>query len=481
MIVSGFLITGFINMRPVKRVVYGSLLMFVLVIGVTFVLDAQRSLSSLATQLPTNERLSNSITRSNMNLLKDSVVSLNNLDDSKSIIKLIGDRSPVLIGDSTHGTYEFYQQRINISKQLIQKKNFKLVVLEGDLYNIYTLNLYIHSMISISALQALDVADAQGAWLWNNLPMLNFIQWLKNYNQQLPKTEPKVSLFGMDIYNFARSKEGVISYLQRFSLQAGQRARQRYHCFERFENDLHRYGKAVAQEPWLSCEIEAVEQYNDFSACRIPCPEHFPVIDREAFFYAKQNARVVKNAEKNFRTLYLTGNDVESWNQRDRHMMESFLAVSEHLHQPKTIIWAHSSHLGDARATEMAAKANLNLGQLMRQHFKQKMFSIGMLTYSGEVTASDNGGQPAEIKTLLAAHSESNEALFHRLGIQHFMLDLHQSQELAQLMNKPRLQRHVGVVYRPQEKLNVHYTYTHLSDQFDAVIYIDTTTSLKDK
>ncbi|MCK5649601.1 MAG: erythromycin esterase family protein [Gammaproteobacteria bacterium] len=465
-------------MFPVNGVYSLFLSSFLCVTAITFSLDAMRSLYSSEMQYPIEQKSSQFSTLSPIKLLKNSVVPLKGLHDSAAIIKLIAQRPYVLIGDSTHGTYEFYQQRINLSKQLIQEKNFRLIVLEGDLPNIHVLNQYIHSLIPISALQALNVSNPQGNWLWGNLPMLNFIQWLKRYNEQLPESEPKVSLSGMDIYSFDRSRELVINYLQSFSPQAAQQARQRYQCFNRFNNNLHRYGKAVAHNPLLSCEAEVVEQYKDFSQCRFPCPEQYPFVDREAFFYAMQNARIAKNTEKSFRIQYLTGNDMDSWNQRDLHMMESFLAVYAHLNKPKTIIWAHNSHLGDARATEMAEKSGLNLGQLMRQHFKQEMFAIGMLTYSGTVSAADDWNQPAEVKRLLNAHPMSNEALFHRLGIRHFVLYLHQSPELAQLLSKRRLQRHVGVVYRPDDELDSHYSYTHLSDQFDAVIYIDVTTAL---
>lgn len=452
-------------MTSVRRISYNFFLVLVLVMSIAFALDAQS-----AAVTPSQ------ITPSQIKLLQNSLVVLNNLDDSTPVIQRIDQIPYVLMGDSTHGTYEFYQQRINLSKRLIQEKNFKLIVLEGDVPNVNLMNQYVHSSTSVRAVQALDVINPQGAWLWNNAAMLNFVQWLKNYNDQLPDGEQKVSLYGIDIYSFERSRRAVIDYLQLFSPQAAQQARQRYQCFNRFENDLHRYGKAVSQAPWLSCEAEVTAQLQDFSACRFPCPEQYPFLDREAFFYAEQNARVIKNTEKSFRIQYQTGNDADSWNLRDQHMMESFLAVSEHLGNPNAIVWAHNSHLGDARATEMAERAQLNLGQLMRQHFKQQVFSIGMLTYGGIVAAADDWDSPAEIKVLLNAHPDSNEALFHSLGVPHFMLYLHQSAELRQLLNQTRLQRHVGVVYRLQDEMASHYTYTHLADQFDAIIFIDVTT-----
>lgn len=449
-------------MIPARYAIHDFFLLLMLVHGIIFSLDAQAFNSSL--------------TPPPISLLKESVVPLNSLDDSKAIIKLIDQIPYVLIGDSTHGSYEFYQQRINLSKKLIQEKNFKLIVFEGDLPNVYRLNQYVQSRLPVTAMQALNVTNPQGAWLWGNVTMLNFIQWLKKYNDQLPEGEQKVSLHGLDIYSFERSKRIVINYLRLFSPQAAQQAFQRYQCFNRFGNDLHRYGKMLAHMPMLSCELDVVEQFQDFSLCRLPCPEHYSFIDRDAFFYTQENARVIKNTEKSFRVQYKTGKDSDSWNLRDIHMMESLLAVSEHLDHPKTIIWAHNSHVGDARATEMREKEQLNLGQLMRQKFGQQMFSLGMLTYNGVVAAADDWHSQAEIKTIRNAHPDSNEALFHSLGIRHFMLYLHGSEVLQNYLNKTRLQRHIGVVYRPQDEMASHYSYTHLADQFDAVIFIDSTT-----
>lgn len=446
-------------------------MIFLLIVNISFVLDSQRSVYSSGVQ-------------SELNLLKDAIVSLTDLNDTDAIIKIIAHKPYVMIGDSTHGSYEFYQLRFNLSKKLIQEMNFKLIVLEGDLPNIYRINQYVQSQTPATAMQVLNVSNPQGAWLWDNVAMLNFIQWLKKYNAQLPEGEQKVSLHGIDIYSFDRSRREVIDYLKLFSPQAAQQANFRYQCFNRFDNDLHRYGKIVNHRPLLSCESEVMEQYLDFHECRYPCPEQYSFIDRDKFFYAQQNARVVKNTEKSFRIQYQTGRDADSWNQRDRHMMESFRAVSEYLNDPKTIFWAHNSHIGDASATEMVESYQLNLGQLMRQYVKQQVFTLGLLTYRGMVTAADDWQSPTKIKALRDAHPASNEALFHSLGKPFFMLYLHHSPELVQLMNQTRLQRHVGVVYRPFDELDSHYTYTHLAAQFDAIIYIDVTTpviSLKHK
>ncbi|MCU7940858.1 MAG: erythromycin esterase family protein [gamma proteobacterium symbiont of Bathyaustriella thionipta] len=448
--------------------------LLLVILTTVFLIDTQKQLYSADLSFP-------SIPSSQIELLKHSMIPLKNLDDNQSVLNLINHKPLVLIGDSNHGTYEFYQQRISISQQLIQEKNFKSILLEGDWPNVYLLNQYVQSLIPVTAEQAIQAYNPQGAWLWNNRAMIEFLKWLKSHNQQLPEDEQKVSLYGLDIYSFKQSKQQVIDYLADYSLLAARQAKHRYQCFTAFNDDLHRYAKAVKKNYSLSCEKPVIDQFMDFTACRIPCPEESDFIDREAFFYDQQNARIVKNSEKNLRVQYMAGNDLLSWNERDKHMMETLIAVSEHLHHPKTIVWAHNSHLGDARATEMAQRNQLNLGQLMRVFFGQSVFSIGMFTYSGTVMAADERDEPARLKVLNNARYDSYEALFHSANIPHFLLsiqqsaDSQQSQELLKLLAKKRLQRHVGVVYKPENEMASHYTYTSLAQEFDAIIFNDST------
>lgn len=410
--------------------------------------------------------------------LQQSLMPMGQGSDFAPLIQRAGQARLVLIGDSTHGSQEFYQQRIDISKRLIEEKGFKFIALEGAWPNVYPLNLYIHSNSPYTAEQALNVVNPNAAWLWGNRPMLEFIQWLRQHNEQLPTGEQKVSLYGMDIYSFNESRELVIDYLQMFSPQAAQQAKHRYQCFERFNFDMHRYAQAVSRNPALSCESAVKNQYLDFSECRIPCPEQYSVIDAESFFYAMQNARIVKNFEQAMRLKYLTGEQAALWNLRDQHMLETIVSVWEHLQQPKTIIWAHSSHLGDARATELAQFRQLNLGQLVRQQFPQQAFLIGMLTYSGTVMAADDWNRPFQLKALKPAHPDSNEALFHSLGVNRFLLFMDQPAGLFEWLNQSRLQRHVGVVYRPQDEMQSHYSWTRLASQFDAIIFHDVTSAI---
>jgi len=268
-----FYISRTITLKIYYRFKY-TLSMLVLIMSITFFVDASRQLQAFGQS-----------EKSQLQVLQHSLIRLNNLKDNDDLIKLIAQKPLVLIGDSTHGTHEFYQQRINITRQLIQKKNFKLIFLEADWPNAYRINQYIQGSNSYTALQVLNVDTPHAVWLWNNLEMLNFIQWLRAYNKQLSPAEQKVSVYGMDIYSFDQSKQEVINYLQTFSAEAAQQAVHRYQCFSHYGNDvnidLHRYGQAVSQDSSVSCEAPVVTQYEDFSKCRFPCPEQYQLIDAD--------------------------------------------------------------------------------------------------------------------------------------------------------------------------------------------------------
>ena len=410
--------------------------------------------------------------------VRNSIIAVNHPDDYTPLITTAGTARFVLIGDSTHGSHEFYLERINISKRLIKEQNFTLIAIEGNWPNVNRLNQYIHSLVPITAMQAMDSFTQYPDWLWKNKEMLDFIQWLREHNRQIEEGDHTVSLYGMDIFSINRSRELVIEYLKTISIDAAKIAEQRYECFSAFNYDMDQYGQVVNNDPSRSCESTVTQQYRDFMDCQIPCPDFGSPGNREAFFHAQLNALIVKNTEQKFRAFYQTESEVSSWNVRDQHMQESLNVQQQHLNNPKTIIWAHSSHLGNARATDMATYGQLNVGQLIRQQYTNQVFSIGMLTYAGYVVASDNWGAPAKVNVLLPAHPESNAALFHQWGVPRFLLFLQQPYPVTQWLNVSRLQRHVGVVYMPEDEMDAHYSHTHLADQFDAILFIDDTTAL---
>lgn len=410
--------------------------------------------------------------------LQEVITSVNHSDDYTPLIEKASKAHFVLIGDSTHGSHEFYLERINISKRLIKEKKFTLIAIEGSWPHVNSLNQYIHSLVPITAFQVMEVFSQYPDWVWKNKEMLDLIRWLREHNSRMGNSNLKVSLYGMDIYGIKRSQELVIEYLKKVSTPAATLAEQRYDCFSKFNDDMDHYGQAINNDHSLSCEPDVKQQYLDFIDCRIPCSDPNNPVNREAFFQAQQNALNVQNTEQHYRVLYQTDSDVVFWNKRDQHMQESINAMQKHLNHPKTIIWAHSSHLGNALATDMEKQGKLNLGQLIRQQYPNQVFSIGMLTYAGQVVASDNWDSPAKVMALLPALPQSNSALFHQLGVSRFFLFLQQPFDLRQWLNSSRLQRHVGVIYLPAEEMEAHYSQTHLVDQFDALVFIDITTAL---
>ncbi len=411
--------------------------------------------------------------------LQQVITAIDHSDDYTPLLEKASKAQFVLIGDSTHGSHEFYQERINISKRLITEKNFRLIAIEGSWPQVYQLNQYIHSHIPQKAIQVLEVFNQYPDWVWKNTEMLDFIRWLRDYNNQNENSKSKVSLYGIDVYNSKRSQGLVVEYLKKFFPKEALLAQQRYDCFLEFDDDIDQYAQAVRNDSSRSCESKVIQQYRDFMDCRIPCPDSSNGVNRETFFQAQQNALNVKNTEQYYRILYSEDSDAMSWNIRDQHMLESLKAQQRHLNNPKSILWAHSSHLGNALATDMAKEGKLNVGQLLRQHYPNQVFSVGMLTYAGQVVASDNWDAPAKVMSLLPAHPKSNVAIFHQLGVPRFFLLLQQQPfGMVQWLNSSRWQRHVGVMYLPDEEIDAHYSQTHLVDEFDAIVYIDITTPL---
>ncbi len=315
--------------------------------------------------------------------------------------------------------------------------------------------------------------------MWKNQEMFEFLHWLRNYNARLTDDKLKINLFGIDLYSYHSSIKWVIDYFSTFYPSMSEYIKSTFQCLSSYR-EPGEYGDALANKKHLSCEQISAKAFSIFTDCKmITCRNFNSNYQQEAFFHAKQQAFLVKNNEQYYRSIYTSDNPSESWNIRDQYMFDVLLMIRDYLSYPKTIVWAHVSHLGDARATSMSEYKQLNVGQLLRQHFKERLFSIGMLTYKGEVIASDEWGKATVKKKLLEADSKSNEWLFHQLTIADFVILLKQlPSELSAYLNQQRLQRHVGVVYIPENEIDVHYSGTQLVDQFDAILYFDTTTPL---
>jgi len=397
------------------------------------------------------------------------------------LLDLIGDARFVLIGDASHGTHEFYLERARITRRLIEEKGFTAVAAEADWPHAYRVNCYVQGRGSDrDADEALGEFKRFPTWMWRNTVMRDFVAWLRSHNDGLLATRTKAGFYGLDLYSLSASIEAVIDYLDHVDPEAAQRARNRYSCFEMFGNDPQAYGYATSFGQVESCEAQAVAQLVELQARAAELAQRDGGIAEDEHFYAEQNARLARDAEEYYRSMFR--GRVSSWNLRDQHMAETLDALVEHLQHrgttAKVVVWAHNSHLGDARATEMGEGGELNVGQLVRQRYGGDTVLIGFSTYTGTVTAATDWGQLPERKAVQPGMKGSHERLFHDVGVPTFLLRLRGRQADLQDLNERRLQRAIGVIYRPETERQSHYFYTRLLDQFDAVIHCDRTRAL---
>ncbi len=402
--------------------------------------------------------------------------------DYEPLMDLIGDARFVLIGEASHGTHEFYQQRAEITKRLIQEKGFTAVAVEADWPDAYRVNRYVRGIgDDTTSADALAGFDRFPAWMWRNTEVVNFIDWLREYNNALPQNAIKAGFYGLDLYSLHTSVEAVLSYLDKIDPEAAKRARYRYSCFEHFGEDTQSYGYAASFGLTESCQKKVI---NELLELQHRAGEYALADGQEAedeYFYAEQNARLIKNAEEYYRSMFR--GRVSSWNLRDRHMAETLDHLVAHLDKQrsrtKVVLWAHNSHLGDARATDMGDAGELNVGQLVRERYGRDAVLVGLTTYSGTVTAASNWGAPPERKRVRPGMSGSYEALFHETGLPRFLLTLRSDDKAATALRKRRLERAIGVIYLPETERVSHYFHARLPDQFDAVLHFDETRALE--
>lgn len=402
--------------------------------------------------------------------------------DYDPLIKLIHEARFCLLGEATHGTHEFYRERAEITKRLIKEKGFTAVAVEADWPDAFRVNRYVRGLgDDHDANEALGGFKRFPTWMWRNRVILDFVEWLRDYNSSLQTQAPKVGFYGLDLYSLYTSIEAVLSYLATIDPEAARRARYRYSCFEHFAEDTQAYGYAANFGITESCERDVIEQLVELRRRAADYASRDGRVAQDEFFFAEQNARLILNAEKYYRTMFQ--GRVESWNLRDRHMAETLHALVTHLdsqgQQAKVAVWEHNSHLGDARATYMADYGELNVGQLVRERYGPEAVLIGFTTYQGAVTAASDWGGPAERKRVRPALENSYEALFHEAKIPKFILPFRDNGPASIAVRDPRLERAIGVIYLPQSERQSHYFDARLSDQFDAVIHFDETTALE--
>jgi erythromycin esterase-like protein len=398
--------------------------------------------------------------------------------DHNALLGLVAEAPFVLLGEGSHGTHDFYHERAEITKRLITEKGFSAVAVEADWPDAYRVNRYVRGESDDrDANAALSGFERFPTWMWRNTVVLDFVEWLRDTNSSHAPND-RTGFYGMDLYSLFNSMGAVIEYLERVDPEAAQRARYRYSCFEHFGEDSQAYGYAASFDLSRSCEDEAVNQLVELQRRAM---EYLKRPGADDFFDAEQNARLVKNAEEYYRSMFRGRQS--SWNLRDTHMVETIDVLVSYLRrkgrQPKVVVWAHNSHLGDARATEMGARGELNVGQLVRQQYGSNAVLVGFTTYAGTVTAATDWDDPGERKRVRPALPDSYELGFHETQIPRFFVDLGNGARGTALMSKPRLERAIGVIYRPETERVSHYFRADMPRQFDGVYHFDETRAVE--
>ena len=394
--------------------------------------------------------------------------------DYDTLMALARNARVVFLGEQTHGTHEFYRERARITQRLIRDHGFRAIALEADWPEVERINRYIRGTgKDPGAEQSLLGFRDFPAWMWRNTDVRALVEWLRAHNALLA-ADQQVSIYGLDVYSLYESADAVTEYLASVDPAAAERARGQYACFGAHRPDPQRYGAAAASK---SCQAQAEAVLATLRQRSAEPPANSAAA--EALFGALRNAHAVANAEEYFRSLHLPG--VSTWNVRDRRMEETLLAIDEHLaaggRSPRIVVWAHNTHSGDARATELGEGGEHNVGQLIRQRLSGEALLVGFFTYRGTVMAASEWDVPARVFNLSPALPGAYSDLFHSARASNYLLNL-RDPAIAKHLAGPRLERAVGVVYVPARERQAHYFLARLSSQFDVAVYFDETRAL---
>lgn len=389
------------------------------------------------------------------------------------LLRRIGNARVVLIGEASHGTSEFYRVRARITQFLIETKGFRIVAAEADWPDAARFDNYVrHRDVPPSEWTAFARFPT---WMWRNEETRGFVDWLHQRNSAM-SYDDRAAFYGLDLYSLYTSVRAVIDYLDTVDPDLAATARQRYGCLTPWEADPAAYGRAALRGTYHKCEQAVTHMLVELLQQR----QAYAFRDGERFFDASQNARLVANAEQYYRVMYYGSR--ASWNLRDSHMFDTLKNVLEH-HGPssKAVVWAHNSHVGNATATEMGRRGEHNIGQLCREHFGMACYTIGFGTNDGTVAAATGWDEPMQVMRVWPAHPQSYERLFHMTNAPGLLLPLTGSDtiEVRDKLMKPRLERAIGVIYRPESELASHYFEAVLPNQFDEYIWIDRTSAVK--
>jgi erythromycin esterase-like protein len=402
--------------------------------------------------------------------------------DYDALMSRIGDARIVLLGEATHGTHEFYRERARITKRLMREHGFTAVAIEGDWPDAHRVHRYLRATgLDRTAEESLRGFRRFPTWMWRNADVVDLVGWLRTHNDHRHATVRKVGFYGLDLYSLDASMQAVIEYLRDHDPEAADRARRRYACLQPYASDSADYGRSLLSGVGEPCRRGVFAQLVEL---RRRAGEYLLAdgLDAEdAYFFAEQNAAIVADAEEYYRGVF--GSHADTWNMRDRHMADTLDGLLAHLDRhggtARVVVWAHNSHVGDARATEMSARGELTIGQLLRERHGTDVVSVGFSTYAGTVTAASDWGAAAERKRVRAARDDSYERLLHHCGLPAFLLCPVAAGAGGRVLAEPRLQRAIGVVYRPQTERQSHYFAARLTSQFDALVHIDETRAVE--
>jgi erythromycin esterase-like protein len=383
-----------------------------------------------------------------------------------------GDARVVLLGEATHGTSEFYRARAAITRHLVEHHGFNIVALEADWPDAGRIDAYVRHHQPRP--RRGDAPVRFPAWLWRNTEFLEFADWLRGHNEHVPQAQ-RVCVRGLDVYSLSESIHSVLEYLDSVDPAEAARARQRYGCLTPWQDDPAHYGQAATRGHGPLCEADAVAQLVALLRNRLD----YLYNDGERWFDAAQNASIIRAAERYYRAIYRSS--TMSWNLRDRHMFDTLQALfTHHGDGARAVVWAHNSHIGYAAATSMGWQGEFNLGELCRRTYGDDAVLIGFGTDAGTVAAASDWGAEMRVMPVRAARADSYEHHFRQTGIARSLTDWrgHHKQDLVDHLRVPRLERAIGVVYRPESELASHYFEAVLSEQFDAYVWFEQTTAV---
>jgi len=408
-------------------------------------------------------------------LIRTAAEPLPDLDDPAfgALFDRFADARVVLLGEASHGTSEFYRARAAVTRRLIERHGFTIVAAEADWPDAASLDRYVRQRPAPP--HAEPPFRRFPTWMWRNAEVEAFTEWLRGWNAG-QSAEARAGIYGLDLYSLSASIRAVLDYLDLADPQAATIARQRYGCLTPWAREPQAYGRMALSAGYGQCEAGVIKVLADLLARRLD----YAGDDGERYLDAAANARLVKNAEAYYRAMYYGA--AESWNLRDTHMFETLLAVLEARGaDAKAVVWAHNSHIGDASKTEMGlVREELNIGQLCRERFGQAAALIGFGTHTGTVACASDWDAPMEVKPVNPSRPDSYERLAHDSGVSRFLLDLREDvhETLRHRLLGPRLERFIGVIYRPETERWSHYSACSLPQQFDAYVWFDETTAV---